>query len=560
MQNNLDSQVNESKIDLIKTLSSKLAITPVLAKLLLDRGIDNLDLAQDFLNPRLANLPNPKNIPNIYEIARFVSTYVKTNKKICVYGDYDLDGISSTALLYSFLEECGANVMYYIPDRINDGYALSTKTLDYLKEQGVELIITVDCGITNVKEALYAKKIGIELVITDHHEAQDIKPDAFIVNPKLNTENTELLMLAGVGVAFYFTIVLKSVLKDLIPDKIEQIDVKKYLWLVAIGSIADIVPLLGVNRILVYYGLNQINKGKILAINVLAEKDTRIKIGSIDSTTISFLFAPKLNAAGRIASPLPVLELFLSKNIEQTREIVNVLDGYNKKRVELQKMAIKKLREDLLDTNDITGIPLFYHEEFHQGVIGIVASRFSKELKRPVVICADDGDGVIKCSSRSYNDVNLLEIIKLVEDELIAFGGHKAAAGFACKKDKLKKIKNIISEYDYKKYENKSKKSYFEVNLQDLTPQLADEILLLEPFGNGNRKPSFALKNTKIKNKRVLKDKHLKFKLSNNIDVIGFNLYSEDNFSKDDASLIFCLEFNLWNGIKRLQLNLLEME
>lgn len=558
----------KSKNNQKKIFSKELRVTEVFSQLLLDRGIDTLESAKKFLEPSLKDIPNPNQINFIYDAAEFIYKAIKEKKKICVYGDYDLDGISSTAVLKHFFLDLGVDVIHYIPDRVAEGYALSKQALDYLKKESVDLIITVDSGITNVEEALYAKEIGLDLIITDHHEPQNILPDAILVNPKLNSTNSEaklssnkeLESLAGVGVAFYLLIAIRKILRNKNFEKINTIDIKKYLWLVAIGTIADMVPLLGVNRIFVHNGLKQIRRGEILALNLIAELDNRIDLSKLTSTDISFLIAPKLNAAGRIANTKPVLDLFLTDNIKTGKLLIEKLDEYNKERVNLQNLAIKITDEELLENLPEKGIPVLYHDDFHQGIIGIVASRFVKKLKKPVLVCAQDGESQLKCSFRSYNNVNLLAVIEYLKENLLAYGGHKGAAGFSIKKESLDTIKQLLVNYDYSKIEEKEDKQYINLDIDNLTEQFTEELDLLEPYGFANKKPLFKTSNLLVKNKRVLKEKHIKLSLENNIDAIGFNLYSEEQKIKDVVDITFYLEFNHWNGRRKIQLNLQEME
>lgn len=544
----------------IENIAQELGLTKLLAQLLLDRGINSVEEAKDFLDPKLRNLENPDKIPNIYIAAEKIYEAVESNKKICVYGDYDLDGISSTALLTKFLRDLAANVIFFLPDRVEDGYSLNCSALDYLKKESVDLVITVDCGITNIKEVLYAKEIGLEVIITDHHEAKESLPEAIVVDPKVE-KNNELSMLAGVGVAFYLIIALRKVFREKNSIKIENINILKYLWFVAIGTIADMMPLLGTNRILVAHGLKQINTDNVLAISILSELDPRIKKGEINTEVISFLISPKLNSAGRISNPKPVLELFLTDNIDEARTIIRDLDECNKERINLQNEALEKIKDYKI--TDIKGIPVFYDESFHQGVIGILSSRLTKEHKRPVLVCANDkkNKDILKCSFRSYNGVDLISVIESLDCPLLDYGGHKGAAGFSLSFSDLERLKSCLSSIDYKSLEEKECEEAICIDFEDINTNLIEELLLLEPFGQFNKKPLFKCLNLPVKKHKVLKDKHVKLFLENSVSAIGFNFCDENTELdiKTDTKYTFYLEFNNWNGKRNLQLNLVEM-
>ncbi|MBI4006887.1 MAG: single-stranded-DNA-specific exonuclease RecJ, partial [Planctomycetes bacterium] len=420
-------------------IASSLHISPITAQLIINRGITDVSTAKSFLQPQLSTLGDPMLLPDMDKAAKRIVEAVRNGEKITVYGDYDADGVSATALMVLCLNFIGANVQYYIPERIEEGYGLNRDAILRLKSDGTSIIITVDCGINSYQEARTAQLSGIDLIITDHHEPGAEIPDAFaIINPKLTHRlspiphfPSPITHLSGVGVAFKLAWAIGqhlSLQKRVSPEFRDFLT--NALGLVALGTISDVVPLYGENRILTRHGLEYLQHCDSPGIKALIEV-ADLCGSSIESSHVGYRLGPRLNVAGRIDSAGICVELLTTKCENRAREIAKILDNKNKKRQEIQQAIAESVREKIEKEIDMAmaHVIILSDESWHPGVVGIVASKVAEEFNRPTIIIAVDGQ-LGHGSARSYiPSFHLFKALELCRERLITFGGHARAAG-----------------------------------------------------------------------------------------------------------------------------------
>ena len=512
----------------VKSLSDSLNISEVLAKLLVQRDIKNFSQAKYFFRPTLDSLHDPFLMDGMEAATYRVIKALTENQLIYIYGDYDVDGTCSTALLYMFLKELGANVEFYIPKRLTEGYGISTSGIDHIKNEGASLLISVDCGITAVEETDYANQIGLDIIICDHHQPKDQLPNAYaVLDPLKPNCNYPFRYLSGAGVAFK--------LAQGVSERIGKRELPlQYLDLVALAGAADIVPLIDENRILVKEGLNQINSNPRPGIEALIES-SNMEPGNLTSGQIVFTIAPRINAVGRLGDAERAVELLVTNNKQEGLELAKVLESenYHRRKIDVDTFDdALDIVENSLDLNTDLAI-ILHQEKWHPGVIGIVASRLVEKYYRPTIMLTTV-DGVAKGSARSISNFNIYEALKKCEDLLIHFGGHQAAAGLAVEVEKIEEFKNkfnqvvkeSITEEDLLPEINIDTKLKF----SEITPKFLKIIDQFSPFGPGNMRPVFLSENVEVVNTpRIVGVNHLIVNLKQNgsdkvFDCIGFNM------------------------------------
>ena len=404
-------------------LAKSLQISPITAQILVNRGIENETEANLFLNCTLFDLPSPYLMKGMDRAIERIKKALKNNERIAIYGDYDVDGVTSTALLYSFLKVLKANVTYYNPDRLKEGYGINIDAVKKLAEQGVSLIISGDCGITAVKEVEQAKELGVEFIVTDHHQPPQELPQAVsILNPKLSECKYPGKEIVGVGVIFNLVIALRRALRDEGFFKNGEPNLGDYLDLVALGTVADCAPLLDVNRILVKEGIKRMQSPKRLGVQALKEASS-IK-GEVTSYDLGFKLGPRINASGRMSTADNAVALFISENLEEARELAKELNEKNSNRQstegEIIKEAISLLESNpaLIGTNSI----VLASRNWHPGIIGIVASRIVERYEKPTMLIAITEDGVGKGSGRSLEGINIYAALSECRELFLQFG------------------------------------------------------------------------------------------------------------------------------------------
>ncbi|MEE8136031.1 MAG: single-stranded-DNA-specific exonuclease RecJ [Thermodesulfobacteriota bacterium] len=540
-------------------LAKSLQISPITAQILVNRGIENETEANLFLNCTLFDLPSPYLMKGMDRAIERIKKALKNNERIAIYGDYDVDGVTSTALLYSFLKVLKANVTYYNPDRLKEGYGINIDAVKKLAEQGVSLIISGDCGITAVKEIEQAKELGVEFIVTDHHKPPQELPQAVsILNPKLSECKYPGKEIVGVGVIFNLVIALRRALRDEGFFKNGEPNLGDYLDLVALGTVADCAPLLDVNRILVKEGIKRMQSPKRLGVQALKEASS-IK-GEVTSYDLGFKLGPRINASGRMSTADNAVALFISENLEEARELAKELNEKNSNRqgteAEIIKEAISLLESNpaLIGTNSI----VLASRNWHPGIIGIVASRIVERYEKPTMLIAISEDGVGKGSGRSLEGINIYAALSECRELFLQFGGHEQAAGLSIREENVEKFREMFDkalENSEEQYEKKLKVDC-SIELDSLTDSLISEFELLQPFGIGNPEPALLSRTVEVVSQRIFKDKHLGFKVKKGtklFDAIWFNM-KEPFTLPDKVDMVFTPEFNKWNGKKEIRL------
>ena len=548
----------------IEKLNSDLNITSLFSRLLINRGILSQKDAKDFFLPTLEKLPNPNLMYGIKKSVDRIIQAVNKNEKIVVYGDFDCDGITSTAILYSFLYSIGANVKAYNPDRLEEGYGINFKSIEKLASQGYKLFITTDCGISENQVIEDSKKFKVDFIITDHHTAPENLPDAYsIINPKLEYCKYPFKEICAAGVVFNLIVSLRSSLRDVgfFKNRIEP-NLARYLDLVSIGTVADSMPIIGVNRIFVFNGLKEIKNTLRKGLKHLISK----KKDKFSIRDISFDIAPKINAAGRVGKASNAVSLLTSDDDNEVEHLAGILQSNNQIRQQIQEKVFneaEKIAEIKLQKNSDKSSLVLFSQDWHPGVLGIIASRIVKKYGLPCAILSSK-DSIAKGSLRTANELNLYTVLEQCSNTLIQFGGHSAAAGVTIYEDKIPefedRFESIISNYDFDAGEPLEIDSI--VKFSEINMSLISDIEKMEPFGKGNPYPIFISKNVKIESKKVLKDKHLEMYLSQDnykIRAIWFN-FNKSNIDIENIDVVFTLQRDTFRGNNNINLNIIDIE
>ena len=543
--------VDENKVN---ELVNKFGISGILARILVNKNITPKDEIDLFMNPTRKDFHNPFLMPDMEIIVDRVLQAIEQKEKIMIYGDYDADGITSITVLKSFLEERGLEVASYIPNRLDEGYGLNKTALKKIYDDGYRLIITVDCGISGIDEVDYANSLGMEVLITDHHEPAETLPKAVaVVDAKRKDNKYPFNQLAGVGVVF------KLIQAISIKLDLEEKEYLKYLDIVCIGTISDIVPLIDENRVIAKLGLKLIAQTKNIGLKALLEV---IGFKNIDSTTISFGVAPRINACGRMGDEQVALDLFLEKDYDKAKELAIKLNEYNIERQTIEKSIFDEATEKIEKNEKDKACIIVGSEGWHHGIIGIVASKVTEMYFKPsILICFEGNDG--KGSGRSIPGFDLHDALTECSDYLEKFGGHSMAVGVTVSRDKFELFKNKFEEYAKSHDIDKIIPVInidSELSLKDIDIDSVKSLQKLEPYGEANKMPVFMIRNLKINSIRALSEgKHLKLTLKDDgymINAIGFNMgnLSNEYLIDDKVDVIGNLDINSFNGNDSIQL------
>ncbi len=538
----------------VNSLIEKYKLNSILAKILVNKGITEKEDIELFVNPTRKDFYDPFLMPDMEIAVDRILKAIEDNEKIMIYGDYDADGITSTTVLKNFLEERGLKVGSYIPNRLDEGYGLNKNAIKNIYDQGYRLIITVDCGISGTEEIEYTNSLGIETLITDHHEPTEVLPNALaVVDAKRKDNKYPFNQLAGVGVVF------KLIQAISIKLNLEEKEFLKYLDIVCIGTISDIVPLVDENRVIAKLGLKLIAQTKNIGLKALLEV---IGFSNIDSSAISFGVAPRINACGRMGNEKVALDLFLSKDYAEAKKLAIRLNEYNIERQTIEKQifdeAVQKVEANEKDKTCV----IVGSKGWHHGIIGIVASKITDMYFKPsILVCFEDGEG--KGSGRSIPGFDLHEALMKCEKHLEKFGGHSMAVGVTLKESEFESFKNELEEYAKENEIDKIQpviKIDSELSLKDVSIDSVKSLSMLEPYGEANKMPLFLFKNLKINSIRALSEgKHLKLTLKEDnymINAIGFNMgeLSEKYLLDDKVDIVGNLDLNVYNGNENVQI------
>ncbi len=545
-------------------LSKSLDISPITAQILINRGIENETEANLFLNCTLFDLPSPYLMKGMEKAIERIKKALEDKEKVAIYGDYDVDGVTSTALLYTFLKTLEANVTYYNPDRIKEGYGINIDAIKKLAKEGVSLIISGDCGITAFSEVEQAKELGVDFIVTDHHKPPEQLPQAVsVLNPKLAGCKYPAKEIVGVGVIFNLVIALRRALRDEGFFTNGEPNLGDYLDLVALGTVADCAPLLDVNRILVKEGIKRMQSPKRLGVQALKEASS-IK-GEVRSYDLGFKLGPRINASGRMGTADNAVKLFISNDLEDARELAKGLNKENTNRQNTEAGIIKEAISELESNPEIIAKNsiVLASKNWHPGIIGIVASRIVDRYEKPTILIAIDHDGVGKGSGRSLDGINIYAALSECRELFLQFGGHELAAGISIREENIEKFRAMFDKALETTQEQYERKVIIDcsVGLDNITEDLISELDLLAPFGIGNPEPVLLSKEVEVISQRIFKDKHLGFKVKNGAktyDAIWFNM-KEPSTLPNKVDMVFIPEFNMWNGRKDIRLRVTDV-
>jgi single-stranded-DNA-specific exonuclease len=546
---------------MVDTIDTKLDASAILKEILLKRGISSDEETSEFLSEKPKLTHDPFLLKDMEKAVIVILSAIQLKKNICIYGDYDSDGVTAICLLYEFLGALTDKISYYIPSRFDEGYGLNNAAIKKLALKGCELLITVDCGSISFDEVEFGKKLGLEIIVTDHHNINSKPADCLLINPKQEECNYPFKDLSGCGIAFKLAQGIQRKLN------LEKSTVNRLLDLVAIATIGDIVPLIEENRTLVKYGISSINEGKRKGLRHLALAcnitDERIK-----SEQIAYAIVPHINAAGRMHLAETAVRLLISDRENDITEQSNKLLNYNIDRKKIQEDIFVKCLEIIRLQGEIPKFIVVNSGDSHEGILGIVAGKIKERYKRPtIIVCNTAEKGILKGTGRGTEGVDLYGMLKENQEIIIKYGGHKGACGFLIEETHLEELSINLNRYmgnleeaNINSLDNEHEFDY-DINLESIDSNLLNMLEKLEPYGYKNEKPIFLIKNIRIKSVNFMgtKSQHARFFVTNEKLTLECLLF---NFSEKDRSLLVegesiqvfgYLDFNCWNGNKKIQ-------
>ncbi len=552
----------------VRELSQNLNCHPATARVLVNRNIETLAEASRFFKVSLNNLRPPSSLKDTDTAVKRIYDAITGKQKILIFGDYDVDGITATVVLLNFLRYAGADVTYYIPHRINEGYSIQPRHIShYARPNQFDLIITADCGSSSHQAVAAAHKSGIDMIITDHHNiGDDIPPALAVINPKRNDCPAGLQNLAGVGVAFFLLICLRTYLREKgFWQQRPEPNLKSYCDLVALGTVADMVPLVDENRILCKTGLALINTGHRPGLTALAQA-SGIGNDSLDAEDIAFRLAPRLNAAGRMDHAARAVALLTTQDPDYAATAAQTLNQLNQKRQQLEKGTLAEIEAYLaINASLLRQRALVLSQDgWHAGLLGIVASRMMERYYRPVVLIATE-DGVGKGSARSIPGINLYDALAECRQYLDSFGGHSMAAGLKIRQENIADFQNAFENSIRSRSEPEDLIQTLtidgELDFAAISTGLIDELESLMPYGTGNPEPLFVSSNIRVVSSRIVGQRHRRMVLRQSsrphtpsYQAIQFNVDDRSAKGKSFAQVVFKLHWNRWNGKKTAQM------
>ncbi len=561
-------RVREPKAD-VRALAAALDTSDVLASILVNRGVDDPDVGRRWLDASLKNLPDPRGLVDMDAAVDRLLRAVRDQERICIHGDYDVDGCTSTVVLVNFLEEIGANVTWYAPHRLRDGYGVQVHTMERLATEGVKLVVTCDNGVSAHEPIAVGNRLGIDTVVVDHHKLPpELPAAAAILNPKRDGTGNPHEELAAVGVAFMLAIAMRSQLRDAgaFTDRPEP-DLRPYLDVVALGTVADLAPLRGVNRILVAAGLRRMERRERPGMRTLLSVAGVNPGEPIRASHLGFRLGPRINAAGRIDESARAVRLLLSPDDEAALPEARELDAFNRKRQDMERETMADVLRAAAEAGDFPsrrGLVL-WSEAWHPGVVGIVASRVVQHFHRPALILAVKPDeGVAVGSGRAINGVDLFAELRGCSHLLERFGGHRAAAGMTVSVDNLEALRDHFAGHAFADAAEDVWQPRLSIDrtlsLSEVTWELFDELSRLRPFGLGNPEPVFTARDLEAHGVRTLKKGGIRMTLrgpqSDGLAAVGFGLGLDPADLEGRLEAVFTLQENVWQGRSKLELRL----
>lgn len=557
-------------------IAGEFGLAPQLGELMHHRGVQTLDAAQEFLYPQLSMLPSPATMKGMVQATAVILEAWKTRQTIFIHGDYDVDGITATALLIAFFREIGISAVFYIPNRLEERYGLSVSSINRLLAQadGARggVLITVDCGVSAVQEVAYARSQGLRVIVTDHHEPQAVLPEAeAVLDPKQRDCGFPFAQLSGVGVAFFLVMALRKAFAEQGLPGAAALNLKKYLDLTALGTVADVVPLIGVNRILVRAGLEVLSAQNRLGLRFLCECCS-LADREILAEDIAYKLAPRINAAGRLGFPRLGVELLLAEDRDRAGQLAAELERMNAERKQLEQQSLAAIEEQCAQQINAgrDGLAV-YQAQCHPGVLGILASRIADRFNRPTIIFTDEheGDGTarLKGSGRSVTGVHLFQVLEQCAPLLEQFGGHAMAGGLTIDKASLESFADHFNRQValYSAVFTQTRGIDIDCYLADkslLNKKFARALQMLQPFGEGNLEPTFLLSGAKLAQPMGVNG-HLRFQLRVSdqelFPGIGFRLANDTQDFQAPLDLVFHLKRSWFRGTERDQVQALHL-
>lgn len=549
-------EITPTLIDYVK---KNIPLDPVAIKVLLNRNFSSPLEIEKFINPKLEYLYDPFLLKGMRDAVCILTEAIASHKKILIHGDYDIDGVTSTALLSRVLTKLHVAHVTYIPDRLTEGYGLNREAVDYAVKENVSLIVTVDCGISAFDEVAYAKELGIQVVITDHHRPspEGLPAAVAVINPWQVGGEYPCKELTGVGIAFKLAQALTS-----------KVDVD-IMDLVALGTVGDVANLIDENRIFVKEGLKAFERRSNVGLNALCQV-SGIDNKKIVASTLGFAIGPRINATGRLGSAKKALELLLTEDKAVAEKYALMLDEENKERQnigrEILRQALEKIEQEVELADDY--VIVLWDKDWHQGVVGIIASRLVEKFNKPALVISVGADGLCKGSGRSIKGIDLFKLLSSCADQLIAFGGHEYAAGFEIAEDQLvsfrKKMNTLITDEFAREIFNKELEVDLEITFYDINKTLIKNLDLFKPYGRGNQKPLFLTRRLRVMSlPTMLRGGGLKFSLSDGaimLDAIWFRPNGFTVVGGEEYDLIYALGFDTWFGFEKVMLEVRDMQ
>ncbi len=557
-------KLSETKETLQDLFAKEFKLHPIVSQILINRNYTDLETAHRYLNPSLHDLHNPFLMKDMMNGVDRLIRAIQAGEKVAIYGDYDADGITSLAVLYRFLQEIDGDALYYIPDRVSEGYSLNRTAIDRLKALNVGLIITVDCGVSDREEIAYARSQGMDTIVLDHHEVPSAIPDApAVINPNRSDCSFPFKPLAGVGIVFNFLIALRGGLRNIgFWGKRPYPNLKDYLDLVALGTIGDLSPLVDENRIFSRIGLELINEDRRVGLKAL--RDTA-GLGNtvIDSGVASFALIPRINAAGRVGTPDEAVRLLLTNDPIEAQRLAARLESCNRERQRLEKGIFDEIIariHSMGDTKD-KGAIVLASPEWHPGVIGIVASRVVDRFYRPTILISLR-DGIGKGSGRSIAEFNLYEGLKLCDPLLISYGGHRFAAGISVKEGDIERLSDVLGGIvkGGLVVQELLPETFIDAqcSLSQITHELVSHFDRLAPFGTRNPEPILCARNVQVSSPTVVGNKHLKMRVIGDGVSCNSIWFNRGDYAQGiegvRLDIAFTPQINYWNGSSSIQL------
>lgn len=559
-----------------KVLSEHLKISYVTAQVLTQRVGSDIQKAQNFINPVLSTMLSPSKMRGMDIATKRIVKAIRSKEKIIVFGDYDADGVTATAVLMTVFSEMGANVTHYLPSRMEEGYGMSSTFLEHAKNTATTLIVTVDCGTSENENIDKLNALGIDVIVSDHHEpgGQDLPNALAVINPKRDDASYPFRELTGAGVAFKLAwgVCQEYTGSEKVGKSLQEV-LLSVLPFVTIGTIADVAPMTGENRVMVCFGLNRIGSS-FPGLKALLQV-SRVDPSKATSRDIGFAIAPRLNAAGRLGAADLALNLLIAKTDEEAEELASLLDNKNKERQALCQETLKDARM-IVDREynvERDSVLVVCADEWHEGVIGIVAGRLSDDYNLPVAVISFNSEGKGKGSARGVPGLNLYKAISFSRDRLLTFGGHEQAAGFAIDKSEIAAFKKELDEQCKKQIEKHHLEPTLnidcEVDLTDVNDSLLRELRMLAPFGEGNPQPIFLCKDIRVSGTPRLMgrdNKHFTFNATKNRTayraVVFNNIDPLEAIDKGQRKwdIVFSLNFNDFYDPPRLELRIIDMQ